>query len=120
MASKKYRIREICGDWALDIPMENTIVTLFFNSQNNAKWVKAILEHEDAHKNEAVPYFPVFIQAVYNRIIELDELYTKVQAVTGFSVEKLLDMFLEGYTLTAPDKKHIECLYKESGDEKKQ
>lgn len=53
---KEYRIRELCGDWALDIPMEKTTVVLLFNSRVNAELVKAILEHEDAHPNKAVPY----------------------------------------------------------------
>ena len=37
------------------------------------------------------------------RTLELDELYTKIQAITGFTVEQLLDMFLAGYTLEPPD-----------------
>ena len=31
---------------------------LYFNSENNADLVKSILEWEDAHPNEAVPYNP--------------------------------------------------------------
>lgn len=56
MASHKYEIREICGDWALDIHFGNRIIALYFNSRNNAELVKSILEWEDAHPNEAVPY----------------------------------------------------------------
>ena len=54
-----YKIREICGDWALRIkkPPEKPIF-LFFKSRNNAELVKKILEWEDAHPNEAVPYKP--------------------------------------------------------------
>lgn len=37
------------------------------------------------------------------RTLELYELYTKIQAITGFTVEQLLDMFLAGYTLKPPD-----------------
>lgn len=58
---KEYRIRELCGDWALDIPMDKTTVVLLFNSRVNAELVKAILEHEDAHPNKAVPYPPAHI-----------------------------------------------------------
>ena len=58
MAMDKYKIREICGDWALDIKMGETTVALYFNSRNNAEMVKAILEWEDAHPNKAVPYKP--------------------------------------------------------------
>lgn len=38
-----------------------------------------------------------------SRILELDELYTKIKIVTGFTAEQLLDMFLAGYTLESPD-----------------
>ena len=58
MASHKYKIREICGDWALDIHWGNRTIAIYFNSRNNAELVKSILEWEDAHPNEAVPYKP--------------------------------------------------------------
>lgn len=58
MARNKYEIREICGDWALDIHWGKETITLFFNSRNNAELVKAVLEWEDAHPNAAVPYKP--------------------------------------------------------------
>ena len=38
-----------------------------------------------------------------NRVRELDELYTRLQVVTGFTVEQLLEMFAAGYTLEKPD-----------------
>lgn len=38
-----------------------------------------------------------------NRVRELDELYTKLQIVTGFAAEQLLEMFAAGYTLKKPD-----------------
>ena len=38
-----------------------------------------------------------------SRLTELDELYTKVRIVTGFTVEQLLEMFTAGYTLEKPD-----------------
>lgn len=53
---KKYELRPMVCDWALDIPMGDTTVELYFNSRNNAEQVKAILEWEDAHPNEAAPY----------------------------------------------------------------
>ena len=34
-----------------------------------------------------------------SRLRELDELYTKLHAVTGFTAEQLLEMFAAGYTL---------------------
>lgn len=55
--ARTYKIIEICGDWALQIkePGENHIF-LYFKSRNNAELVKAILEWEDTHPNEASPY----------------------------------------------------------------
>ena len=38
-----------------------------------------------------------------NRARELDELYTKLQIITGFTVEQLLEIFAAGYTLEKPD-----------------
>ncbi len=58
MTNKKYKIREICGDWALDIPFPGSVLTIFFNSRVNAELVKKILIHEDEHPNEAVPFNP--------------------------------------------------------------
>ena len=37
------------------------------------------------------------------RVRELDELYTKLQIVTGFTAEQLLEIFAAGYTLEKPD-----------------
>ena len=54
--TNEYKIREICGDWGLDIPRPDLIGVLIFNSRSNAELVKAILEWEDAHPNEAVPF----------------------------------------------------------------
>ena len=162
MASHKYEIREICGDWALDIHWGNRIIALYFNSRNNAELVKSILEWEDAHPNEAVPYKTTItppneprminadqlakriaghsnyhgdsiLAAIYcaaegrenaapirpvetplnnwvHRVRELDELYTKIKVVTGFTAEQLLEMFAAGYTLEGPDysKPHTE------------
>lgn len=38
-----------------------------------------------------------------NKLRELDELCTKLHAVTGFTAERLLEMFAAGYTLEKPD-----------------
>lgn len=38
-----------------------------------------------------------------NRVRELDELYTKLQIVTGFTAGQLLEIFAAGYTLEKPD-----------------
>lgn len=57
-ANREYQIRPMVCDWALDIPMGDTTFVLHFNSRNNAELVKAVLEWEDSHPNEAIPYQP--------------------------------------------------------------
>lgn len=48
------------------------------------------------------------------RIHDLDLLYTKIQAVTGLTVEQILDMFLAGYTLQPPEPSKLEDCIKEA------
>lgn len=103
---RTYKISEICGDWALQVKSSGEpIQFLYFNSRSNAELVKAIMEWEDAHPNEAVPYRPTLTppNEWVNRVRELDELYTKLQIVTGFTAEQLLEIFAAGYTLEKPD-----------------
>lgn len=65
-----------------------------------------------------------------SRLRELDELYTKLHAVTGFTAEQLLEMFAAGYTLEKHDysksfeemaslleyeKEHANAYYEECG-----
>lgn len=46
-----------------------------------------------------------------SRVRELEKLYTELHAVTGFTVEQLLGMFAEGYTMEKPDRsKHFETM----------
>ena len=54
--NKEYGIRVMVCDWALDIPMGDATFVLYFNSRNNAELVKAVLEWEYTHPNEAAPY----------------------------------------------------------------
>ena len=54
--NKEYGIRAMVCDWALDISMGDATFVLYFNSRNNAELVKAVLEWEDTHPNEAAPY----------------------------------------------------------------
>lgn len=92
--NREYEIRPMVCDWALDIPMGDTTFVLHFNSRNNA------------------PIHPIEIPMNnwVNRVRELDELYTKIRVVTGFTAEQLLEMFAAGYTLEGPDysKPHTE------------
>lgn len=68
---EKYKIREICGDWALDIHWGKKTIVLFFNSRNNAELVKSILEWEDAHPNQAVPYNGLTLKRVAREYLEI-------------------------------------------------
>lgn len=70
----EYKIREICGDWALDIPICNEIVSLYFFSRVNAELVKDILEWEDAHPNQAVPYKPGITMLTEAIVDEIDSI----------------------------------------------
>lgn len=59
----RYKIEEICGDWAIYEVRETETeggerCLLILNSRANAEYVKAILEHEARHPNAAVPYRP--------------------------------------------------------------
>ncbi|WP_176790569.1 MULTISPECIES: hypothetical protein [Ruminococcus] len=50
----KLKIREICGDYALDIPDYNgSNFTLYFNSKKNAENVKRIIEVDGSKSNNA-------------------------------------------------------------------
>lgn len=55
-------------------------------------WVRKALQSTLTPQNEWV-----------KRMLELDELYTKLQVVTGFTAKRLLEMFADGYTLEKPD-----------------
>lgn len=44
-----------------------------------------------------------YMKMLCRRALELDELYIKIQILTGFTVEQLLEMFMKGYTLIPPD-----------------
>ena len=51
----KTELREICGDWALDIYISSgkERTTIFLNSRQNAQNIKRILEVDDSVKNHA-------------------------------------------------------------------
>lgn len=55
-------------------------------------WARKVLQPTLTPPNEWV-----------SRLRELDELYTKLHAVTGFTAEQLLEMFAAGYTLEKHD-----------------
>lgn len=54
MTEKELKIRDFCGDYALDIPDYNgSNFTLYFNSKRNAENVKRIIEIDGSKPNEA-------------------------------------------------------------------
>lgn len=54
MIEKELKIRDFCGDYALDIPDYNgSNFTLYFNSKRNAENVKRIIEIDGSKPNEA-------------------------------------------------------------------
>lgn len=54
MIEKELKIRDFCGDYALDIPDYNgSNFTLYFNSKKNAENVKRIIEIDGSKPNEA-------------------------------------------------------------------
>lgn len=46
----------------------------------------------------------------WGRIAELDRLATEIQALTGYSLEELKNLFAAGYTLEAPKQISMEEL----------
>ena len=51
---KEITVRDICGDYALDIQVgNNTVLTLYFNSRQNALNVKRIMEVDESVPNVA-------------------------------------------------------------------
>ena len=54
MSEKELKIREVCGDYALDIPFaDGSVNTIYFNSKRNAETVKHIIEVDGSKPNEA-------------------------------------------------------------------
>lgn len=54
MIEKELKIRDACGDYALDIPFaDGSVKTIYFNSKRNAETVKHIIEVDGSKLNEA-------------------------------------------------------------------
>nr|DAG62223.1 MAG TPA: zinc-ribbon containing domain protein [Caudoviricetes sp.] len=55
MIEKELKIREVCGDYALDIPFaDGSVNTIYFNSKRNAETVKHIIEIDESKPNEVI------------------------------------------------------------------
>ena len=89
-----------CPDFS---PKKPDIFTTLSTLQAENKKLRAELEnYRKGHREEAISALSPPNEWV-NRVRELDELYTKLQIITGFTVEQLLEMFAAGYTLEKPD-----------------
>ncbi len=89
-----------CPDFS---PKKPDIFTTLSTLQAENKKLRAELEnYRKGHREEAISALSPPNEWV-NRARELDELYTKLQIITGFTVEQLLEMFAAGYTLEKPD-----------------
>ena len=89
-----------CPDFS---PKKPDIFTTLSTLQAKSKKLRAELEnYRKGHREEAISALSSPNEWV-NRVRELDELYTKLQIITGFTVEQLLEMFAAGYTLEKPD-----------------
>ena len=54
MIEKELKIREVSGDYALDIPFaDGSVNTIYFNSKRNAETVKHIIEVDGSKPNHA-------------------------------------------------------------------
>lgn len=54
MIEKELKIRDFCGDYALDIPFaDGSVNTIYFNSKRNAETVKHIIEVDGSKTNHA-------------------------------------------------------------------
>ena len=85
------------------IKMCHAAATALSTLQTENKKLRAELEnYRKGHREEAISTLTPPNEWV-NRVRELDELYTKLQIITGFTVEQLLEMFAAGYTLEKPD-----------------
>ena len=75
----RYKIEEICGDWAIYEVRETETeggerCLLILNSRANAEYVKAILEHEARDPNAAVPYSPEVAQMSDEEVLAVGRL----------------------------------------------
>ena len=70
---------------------------LNFGGVSHAAAAAEIIDRQPTVDLESL-FFTVGKRADY-----LEKLYTKIQAVTRLTPERLLELFIEGYTLQAPD-----------------
>ena len=85
-----------------DDRMQDAATALSTLQAENEKLRAELENYRKGHREEAISALSSPNEWV-NRVRELDELYTKLQIITGFTVEQLLEMFAAGYTLEKPD-----------------
>lgn len=81
---------------------KQTMLDLIIEAKRNDPETGSFAEWLAEHLAEHMPTLTPPNEWV-NRVRELDELYTKLQIVTGFTAEQLLEIFAAGYTLEKPD-----------------
>ena len=96
---KTFKIDEICGDYSLTIDYPSgEQQTLFFNNRQNAEFVKAVLQWEEKHPNESVPYIDKnydihYLYELTNKIKKYIKAYKSMP--TGREVEGTLELLEE-------------------------
>lgn len=68
--------------------------------------------NEAAAKWKGLCYITQIEMEAIKRATEIEELYIKLQTVTGITLERMLELFLEGYTLQPPENLNLANLLK--------
>ena len=59
-----------------------------------------------AHRHTRGKKVVINFRRYAERLLELNELYLKIQMVSGYTVDQLLEMFMAGYTMEPPSGKN--------------
>lgn len=110
---KTFKIDEICGDYSLtiDYPSDEQQI-LFFNNRQNAEFVKAVLQWEEKHPNESVPYIDKnydipYLYELSNKIKKYIRTY-KLRP-TGREVTGTIELLEEIYRYILNNQAKKEC-----------
>ena len=82
----------------------------------NGSFIKVIESKNEIKRGKDL--FEHWFDSNTKRLAELDRLATEIEITSGYSLEKLLELFLVGYTLEAPTQNVSLCtLSQERGNE---
>lgn len=89
-----------CGTckWHWYENIDEGFVCTNIDSEYCADWTDYAIPAEDWEGKDDEKY-----SYLYKRVLELDELYTKITIITGFTAEQLLDLFERGFVLIGQD-----------------